>query len=82
MVKLSRRMTAGWAPGVWWRFGRRLGVGGSVSGFEAKAMAEMPGAGPGRPGRKAEAGLGGKWSGEPVGNGRLPGWSAAPPRAA
>ncbi|MDJ1007957.1 MAG: hypothetical protein QNJ13_09055 [Paracoccaceae bacterium] len=41
LVKLDRPMKAGWAPGVWWRFGRRLGVGGSVSGFEAKAMAEI-----------------------------------------
>jgi len=41
VVKLSRRMEAGWAPGVWWRLGRRLGVGGSVSGLEAKAMAEI-----------------------------------------
>lgn len=41
VVKLARPMKAGWAPGVWWRFGRRLGVGGSVSGFEAKAMAEI-----------------------------------------
>lgn len=41
VVKLARPMPFAWAPGVWWRFGRRLGVGGSVSGFEAKAMAEI-----------------------------------------
>ncbi len=31
----------GWAPGLWWRIGTRLGVGGVVSAGEAKAMAEI-----------------------------------------
>ena len=30
-----------WAPGLWWRVGRRIGVGGVVSAGEAKAMAEV-----------------------------------------
>lgn len=29
-----------WAPGLWWRIGRRIGVGGVTSASEAKAMAE------------------------------------------
>ncbi|QYK43616.1 MAG: hypothetical protein KF887_15975 [Paracoccaceae bacterium] len=29
-----------WAPGLWWRLGRRLGVGGVTSGQEARFMAE------------------------------------------
>ena len=30
-----------WAPGLWWRIGRRIGVGGVVAAGEAKAMAEV-----------------------------------------
>lgn len=30
----------GWVPGLWWRRGRRLGVGGSVNARMAKAMSE------------------------------------------
>lgn len=29
-----------WAPGIWWRFGRRIGVGGICGAQEAKFMAE------------------------------------------
>ncbi|MEL6607825.1 MAG: hypothetical protein AAFO93_02840 [Pseudomonadota bacterium] len=29
-----------WAPGLWWRFGRRVGVGGVTAAHEAKATAE------------------------------------------
>jgi len=28
-----------WAPGLWWRLGRRVGVGGTTARVEAKAMA-------------------------------------------
>lgn len=30
-----------WAPGLWWRVGRRLGVGGVTSAAQARAMAEV-----------------------------------------
>jgi hypothetical protein len=30
-----------WAPGLWWRIGRSVGVGGVTSSHEAKYMAEM-----------------------------------------
>lgn len=30
-----------WAPGLWWRLGRRVGVGGVTSAPHCKAMAEM-----------------------------------------
>ncbi|RYH08406.1 hypothetical protein [Tropicimonas sp. IMCC6043] len=30
-----------WAPGLWWRLGRRVGVGGITSAAEGKAMAEI-----------------------------------------
>ncbi|WP_157982183.1 hypothetical protein [Oceanicella sp. SM1341] len=40
VLRLRHPMPRGFAPGLWWRFGRRLGVGGSVSAPEAKAMAQ------------------------------------------
>lgn len=30
-----------WQPGMWWRIGRRVGVGGITSAAQAKAMAEV-----------------------------------------
>jgi len=30
-----------WQPGLWWRIGRRIGVGGVILGTEGKFMAEM-----------------------------------------
>lgn len=30
-----------WAPGLWWRMGRRIGVGGITPAGEAKFMAEL-----------------------------------------
>ena len=41
---LLRTKTPGprvWVPGVWWRVGRSVGVGGVTPGHEAKAMADM-----------------------------------------
>lgn len=32
-----------WAPGLWWRLGRRVGVGGVMRGAEARALAEILG---------------------------------------
>lgn len=31
----------GWAPGLWWSFGRRVGVGGVTPAAQGKYMAEM-----------------------------------------
>jgi hypothetical protein len=33
--------SSAWAPGLWWRIGRNLGVGGVTSGAEGKYMAEV-----------------------------------------
>jgi len=41
MVKLSRKAPFAWEPGLWWRIGRRVGVGGVTPGTPAKVMAEM-----------------------------------------
>ena len=30
-----------WVPGLWWRIGRRVMVGGATNGGEAKAMADL-----------------------------------------
>lgn len=41
VLKLASRHDRGWAPGLWWRTSRRLGIGGVTSAGEAKFMAEM-----------------------------------------
>jgi hypothetical protein len=39
-VLLSVPASLAWAPGLWWRAGRRLGVGGVTSGHQGRAMAD------------------------------------------
>lgn len=31
----------GWRPGMWWRLGKRVGIGGMTPGHQTKFMAEM-----------------------------------------
>ncbi|MDX8354393.1 hypothetical protein [Cognatiyoonia sp. IB215182] len=38
---MDTKMPRGWAPGLWWRLGRRVGVGGVTSAGQAKFMAEQ-----------------------------------------
>ncbi|MEL7025795.1 MAG: hypothetical protein AAGO57_01010 [Pseudomonadota bacterium] len=38
-IRLKTKMAGAWAPGVWWRFGKRIGIGGAVSAQDAKGMA-------------------------------------------
>ncbi len=38
---LRSKKPRGWAPGLWWRLGRRVGVGGVTSAGQAKFMAEQ-----------------------------------------
>lgn len=40
LVHLSAPATRAWAPGLWWRTRRRVGVGGVVPGAAARAMAD------------------------------------------
>lgn len=40
-LRLSAARGRLWAPGVYWRLGRRLGVGGVTSAGQSKFMAEM-----------------------------------------
>ncbi|SFR43667.1 hypothetical protein SAMN04488005_1937 [Yoonia tamlensis] len=40
-LKLKEKKPRSWAPGLWWRYGRRIGVGGVTSAGQAKFMAEQ-----------------------------------------
>lgn len=41
LLVLKERQPRHWAPGLWWRSGRRVGVGGVTSRSEARMMAEQ-----------------------------------------
>jgi hypothetical protein len=41
MLRLSDKAPRTWHPGLWWRLGRRVGVGGVTSAAQTKAMAEF-----------------------------------------
>jgi hypothetical protein len=40
ILRTENAQPRGWAPGLWWRLGRRIGVGGVISGAEGRAMAD------------------------------------------
>ena len=40
-VKLKTPESAAWVPGLWWRYGRRLGIGGITPAAEAKFMGDL-----------------------------------------
>ena len=40
VIFLNQPMVRSWNPGLWWRIGRRVGVGGVTSRAEGKVMAE------------------------------------------
>lgn len=41
LIRLNRPLGRAWAPGLWWRFGTRLGVGGVTPAGQSKAMADI-----------------------------------------
>ena len=41
MLRLNEKASRRWVPGLWWRFGRIVGVGGATSAGQAKAMADI-----------------------------------------
>jgi hypothetical protein len=41
MLRLEAPGTRAWAPGLWWRLGRSVGVGGVTGSSEGKYMAEV-----------------------------------------
>ncbi|MDJ0857434.1 MAG: hypothetical protein QNI90_09335 [Dinoroseobacter sp.] len=40
LLRLKARQPGGWAPGMWWRLGRVMGIGGVTSKIQAEIMAE------------------------------------------
>ncbi|WP_424176677.1 hypothetical protein [Yoonia sp. TsM2_T14_4] len=38
---LHKRQPPGWSPGMWWRIGKRVGIGGVTAAGPAKFMAEQ-----------------------------------------
>lgn len=40
-VALKEPRSRKWQPGLWWAYGRRVGVGGVTPGSQAKAMAQI-----------------------------------------
>ncbi len=41
LVRTRAKNSNSWAPGLWWRLGRRVGVGGMTAASEAKFMSEI-----------------------------------------
>lgn len=41
VLTLANKAPKAWRPGIWWRIGRRVGVGGVVSAGQAKFMSEV-----------------------------------------
>lgn len=41
MIRLSAPQSRAWYPGIWWRLGRRVGIGGVMPGSQTKIMAEL-----------------------------------------
>ena len=40
-VRLKSPQDMAWVPGLWWRYGRRLGIGGITPAAEAKFMGDL-----------------------------------------
>ncbi|MBE1282617.1 MAG: hypothetical protein GJ676_04825 [Rhodobacteraceae bacterium] len=41
LLKTGVSQSRAWMPGLWWRMGRRIGIGGVTPGSQSKAMAEI-----------------------------------------
>ncbi|WP_164661025.1 hypothetical protein [Tropicibacter sp. Alg240-R139] len=41
LLRTSQPASRVWQPGLWWRMGRRVGIGGVTPGSQSKFMAEM-----------------------------------------
>ncbi|MCA0869624.1 hypothetical protein LCL97_02185 [Seohaeicola saemankumensis] len=41
LVRTHSKGDRAWRPGLWWRLGRRIGVGGVTPGAQTKAMSEI-----------------------------------------
>lgn len=40
LITLKTAQPRAWAPGLWWRIGKRIGIGGLTSGSQGKIMAD------------------------------------------
>lgn len=40
LIKLKEPMPRGWAPGIWWRLGIRIGIGGVTAPAQGKMLAD------------------------------------------
>jgi len=40
LLRTNTKLGRSWSPGLWWRMGRRIGVGGATPGGQGKFMAE------------------------------------------
>lgn len=41
LIRTGSKQTNTWAPGLWWRLGQQIGVGGMTAAAETKFMSEM-----------------------------------------
>ena len=41
LLRLKTPSARAWAPGLWWRMGRRVGIGGVTPGGQGRAMADI-----------------------------------------
>ena len=41
LIRLKAADGSGWSPGLWWKTGRRIGVGGTLSGGQSRSLADM-----------------------------------------
>jgi hypothetical protein len=39
VIRTHKSQPSGWSPGLWWRFGRRIGIGGATSARAGRNMA-------------------------------------------
>lgn len=41
LIRTKSKAPTQWQPGLWWRMGRRIGIGGVTPGHQSKAMADI-----------------------------------------
>lgn len=41
LIKVAQKSDNHWRPGLWWRLGRRIGIGGVTPGNQTKVMSEI-----------------------------------------
>lgn len=41
LVRLHKPLPRSWSPGLWWRVGRRIGIGGSTPAGQGKQMSDI-----------------------------------------